>query len=108
MPECHNLPIQPITGRPRLVAEMQSAMALLEPAHEFADRGRIGVDLAKIPHLPLSACLRNRHRMLLLGNIHPHKNCAIVLHGSSPCAEARLALCEQPSMTRTVCDEPPN
>jgi hypothetical protein len=75
---------------------MQLAVLLLEARYKFANRGKIGIDLAQISHLPLSALFRNGNRVPFLGGIHTDVNCAMLSHGSSSCDEARLAHASNP------------
>jgi hypothetical protein len=75
---------------------MQRAVLLLEAGYKFANRGKIGIDLAQISHFPLSALFRNSNRVPFLGCIDTDENCAMLTHGSSSCAEARLAHANNP------------
>src|SRR5581483_3385684 len=108
MPHRQQLSMEAITGRPCFVTEMQSGVALLQSRDHTAHGRGIGIDLAQKPYFPLSAIFGQRHGMPCLGDIESNENCCILSHGSSSCAEARLAQCEQPSFTRAVWDESPH
>ena len=108
MPHRHQLPMEAITGRPCFVTEMQSGVALLQSRDHTTHGSGISVDLTQEPYFPLSAIFGQGDGMPCLGDIESNENCCILSHGSSSRAEARLAQCEQPSLTRAVWDESPH
>ena len=62
--ELDDLAVEPIAGRPDLIAEMQARMLFLQLAHEALDRRRPRLDLAEIPDLPIAATLGKRNGVL--------------------------------------------
>ena len=66
MAESLDLPIQPVPGRPRLVAEMQLAIAAGQLADQPLHRRRRTRYIAEKPHLAGAPAIGNRHRMLRL------------------------------------------
>ncbi len=71
--------------------------------HDRGKRGRCAKTVPLFVHQGASSpILGNRYRVARLGNIQPDENFAMLLHGSSSCAEDRPALCGQPSFTRSV------
>jgi hypothetical protein len=71
-------------------------VTLLQAGHELAHRGIIGIDLAQVSDFALSARFGDCHGMVFFGSIQSHENFAMLFHGSSPCAEARLAPASNP------------
>jgi hypothetical protein len=97
MAERGDQPIEPVTRRSRLVAELHATVLLRQAPHDPGHaRGR-GIDLAEIPHLATALAIRNCDRIPSLGDIDPHERFAILAHGSSSWTEARLGPPEQPS-----------
>jgi len=96
MTQLRQLPVQPIPGRTGFITEVQWRMPLLQLAHKTTDRFRVSADLTKEPDLSLTARLGNRCRMTQLGHVQSNKNLRIMLHGSSSCAEDRLAHASNP------------
>jgi hypothetical protein len=88
--------MQPISSWTGFVAEVQSCVALLKAGNQATHRCRIRVDLSQKPDLTLPAILSNRHGVAYLGDIQTHKNFGIFPHGSSSCAEDRLAHARNP------------
>jgi hypothetical protein len=92
----NQLPVQPISGRAGLIAEVQTSMTLLQPDDHPADGRWIGTDLAQVSDLTLPTLVGNCHSVTGSGRIHPDKNFAILIHGLSPCAEEKLAHANNP------------
>jgi hypothetical protein len=96
------LSMEPIAGRARLIAKVQLPVALLQFGDKTAHTLGVRTDLADVSDLALSPILGDRHRMARLGHVQPDENFAILLHGSSSCAEDRPAHRGQPSFTHSV------
>jgi hypothetical protein len=98
MPQSLDLPIQPVPGRPRLIAEMQ----LTIPAGLLADqplhRRRRARYIAEKAHLAAAPAIGNRHRMLRLRRVERDKGFAILSMVRPPCMRRRLGQPEQPSL----------
>jgi hypothetical protein len=100
--EVPDLPAQPIARRPGLEADVQPAIALAELLDYLLDRRGLVLDLAEKPDLTASVTLRDRHRVLQLGDIESDENFSMLSHGSPSVREARLGPPEQPSINRTI------
>ncbi len=92
-----HLAIEPVSRRPGFEADMQPVVSVNQSFDRPLDRRRIVLDIAHKPDFLGSATLRNRHRVLLLGDIESHENFAILSHGPPSVREARLGPPEQPS-----------
>jgi hypothetical protein len=94
--KCPDLAVQPVAGRPCLIAEVQ----LLIPPGQFPDqplyRHRRAGDLADKAYLPATPAVGDCHRMLYLRRVEGDKGFAILPHGPPSVHEARLGLPEQP------------
>jgi hypothetical protein len=97
MPECLHLAIESVSRRPGFEADMQPAVSSRQSPDHPIDRQRTVLDLAKKPDFPDPAAFRDRHRVLLLGDIKSHKDFAMLSHGPPTVREARLGPPEQPS-----------
>ncbi len=97
MPERLHLAIEPVSRRPGLEADMQPVVSVSQSFDRPLDRRRIVLNIAYKPDFPGPATLRDRHGVLLLGDIESHENFAILLHGPPSVHEARLGPPEQPS-----------
>jgi hypothetical protein len=97
MPERLHLAIEPVSRRPGFEADMQPGVSVSQSFDRPLDRRRIVLDIAHKPDLPGSATLRDRHGVLLLGDIESHENFAILSHGPLSVHEARLGPPDQPS-----------
>jgi hypothetical protein len=101
--EVPDLPAQPIARRPGLEADVQPAIALAELLDYLLDRRGLVLDLAEKPDLTASVTLRDRHRVLQLGDIESDEDFSMLSHGSPSVREARLGPPEQPSsINRTI------
>src|SRR6185437_7521199 len=97
MPERLYLAIESVSRRPSFEADMQPVIAVGQSFDRPLDRHRIVLNIAHKPNFPGSATLRDRHRVLLLGDIESYENFAILSHGPPSVHEARLGPPEQPS-----------
>jgi hypothetical protein len=97
MPERLHLAIEPVSRRPGFEADMQPVVSVSQSFDRPLDRRRIVLNIAHKPDFPGSATLRDRHRVLLLGDIESHESFAILSHGPPSVHEARLGPPEQPS-----------
>ena len=97
VPERLHLAIKPISRRPGLKADMQLAVPGRQSLDRLLDRQWAVLDIAEKPHFSLPPPFRDRHRVLLLGDIKSHENFAMLLHGPPSVHEARLGPPEQPS-----------
>ena len=70
MPQRNQLPIQPIAGRARFVAEMQLCLLLVEFAYKAFHRRRRRLDLAKITDLRFPALFGYGNRVLRIRYIN--------------------------------------
>lgn len=61
VPKPLDLPVEPVAGRPRLVAERQTLVLGRKLPHKLARRRPRVVDLAEKPYLARSTAFRNRH-----------------------------------------------
>src|SRR6185295_571638 len=61
--EALDLPVEPVPGRPRLVAERHPLVLAGKLAHKLRRRRPGVLDLADKPNLARSASLRNRNRI---------------------------------------------
>jgi hypothetical protein len=97
MPKSLNLAVQPVSGRLRLVAEMQLAVAAGQLADQPLHRPRRTRYLADKPNLAAATAVGDRDRMLGLCHVESDKGFAILPHGPPSVHEARLGPPEQPS-----------
>src|SRR3954463_4692201 len=88
MPEGADLPLQPIAGRPGLVAEQQPAVLAGELGNQPSHRLWRMVDVAEKAYLALAPLFGQGDRDLHFGGVETDKDGAILLHGSSPMPEA--------------------
>jgi hypothetical protein len=95
--EILNLAMKPVSRRPSFKADMRPVVSVRQSLDRPLDRQRAVLDIAEKPNLPGSAPFRDRHGVLLLGDIESNKNFAILSHGPHSVHEARLGLPEQPS-----------
>jgi hypothetical protein len=92
-----DLAIKPVSRRPGFKADMQPLVPVRQSLDCPLDRQRTVLDIAEKPDLPGPASFRDRHRVLLLGDVESHENFAILSHGPPSVHEDRLGLPEQPS-----------
>src|SRR5262249_52481055 len=98
MTEACDLPVKPISGRPRLVAERQPPM-LAGKLPDQLRRHRTGVlEFPEKPDLALSPGVRNRYRITQLRCIESHESFAMLAHDSPSLLEALPGLSGQPSL----------
>jgi len=97
MTERPHLAIEPISRRPGFEADVQPVVSSRQSFDRLLNRQRTVLDIAEKPNFPGSATLRDRHGVLLLGDIERHENFAILSHGPPSVHEARLGPPEQPS-----------
>jgi hypothetical protein len=79
-PNFGQLMIKPVTGRPSLMAKMESNVALLQSGYHAPDAFGVSVDLAPLPHLPLAAFFSDRYRVPRLRHIKLHKCFGFLFH----------------------------
>ena len=89
--------MKPVSRRAGFKADMQAAVSVGQSLDRPLDRQRRVLDIAEEPDLPRAPSLRDRHGVLLLGDIKSHKDFAMLSHGPPSVHEARLGLPEQPS-----------
>ena len=94
--ESPDLAIKPISRRPGLKADMQPVVSLRQSLDRPLDWSRAVLDLAEKPNLASPACFRDRHGVLLLGDVESDKNFAMLSHGPPSVHEARLGLPSKP------------
>ena len=95
--ESLNLAVKPVSRRPGFKADMQPIVSVRQSLDRPLDRQRAVLDLAEKPDFAGPAPFRDRHGVLLLGDIKSNKNFAMLSHGPPSVHEARLGLPEQPS-----------
>src|ERR1700738_2834762 len=98
MAESLDLPIQPVSGRTRLITEMQLAIAASQLADQPLYHRRRTRYIAEKAHLAAALALGNRHRMLRLRRVERDKRFAILPHGPPSVHEARLRPPQQPPL----------
>ena len=98
VPEGLDLAIEPVSRRPRFVAEVQLAITTAQLADQPLHRCRRTRHLAEKPYLTAATAIGNRDRMLGLRYIESDKGFAILDHGPPSVREARLGPSEQPSL----------
>jgi hypothetical protein len=101
MPERLHLAIKPVTRRPGLKADVQLVVPGRKSLDRLLDRQRAVLDIAEKSHFSLPPSFRDRHGVLLLGDIKSHENFAMLSHGPLSVHEARLGPPEQLSFTCT-------
>ena len=79
--ESLNLSIKPISRRPRFKADMQPLVSVRQSLDRPLDRQRAVFHIAKETDLSRPIPFRDRHRVLLLGDVKSHKNFAMLSHG---------------------------
>src|SRR5258706_3375497 len=88
MTEARNLPVKPIAGRPRFVAECQPLVLAGKFAHQLRRRLRGGLDLTQKSHFAIAPNIRDRDRITQLRGIKTHKSFAMLAHDSPSLLEA--------------------
>src|SRR5258706_943902 len=88
MTEARNLPVKPIAGRPRFVAECQPLVLAGKFAHQLRRRLRGVLDLTKKSHFAIAPNIRDRARITQLRAIKTHKSFAMLAHDSPSLLEA--------------------
>jgi hypothetical protein len=88
VPKTLDLPIKPISGRPRLVAERQPPILGGKLPHKLRDRRSRVLDLAQKPNLTSATGVRNRNRIAQLGGIKSHISFDNIAHDSPSLLEA--------------------
>src|SRR5262245_54974104 len=96
--EIPDTPVQPITGRPSLIAEIQFGIASGQFADQPLYNRRRTCHIAQKADLAATPTVRDRHRMLCLRRVEGNKRFAMLPHGPPSVHEARLAPPEQPSL----------
>jgi hypothetical protein len=86
---------------------MQAVVSVGQSFDRPLDRQRSIFDIAEEADLPAPTPFRDRHRVLLLGDIKSHKDFAMLSHGPPSMHEARLGLPEQPSFLTARKGGPP-
>src|SRR6266436_2866266 len=86
--EVLDLPVQPVAGRPSLVAERQPLVLDGKLPNQLRRCGRRVLDLPKEPNLATPASVRNRNRIAQLRRIETHESFAIITHDSPSLREA--------------------
>ena len=76
---------------------MQPVVSARQSLDRPLDWQRTILDIAEKPDFPGSAPFRDRHGVLLLGDVKSNKHFAMLSHGPPSVHEARLGLPEQPS-----------
>src|SRR5260221_2983234 len=92
-----DLPVQPVAGRPCLVAERQPLVFGGKLPNQLRRCGRRVLDLPKEPNFTTPASVRNRNRIAQLRRIETHECIAIITHDSPSLREALPGLYWQPS-----------
>jgi hypothetical protein len=83
--ESLDLAIEPISGRSRLITEMQLAVAARQLAHQPLHCRRQTRHLAEKAHLPAAPAIGNRHHVLRLRRVECDKSFAILPMVRPPC-----------------------
>src|SRR6202165_4347579 len=96
MTEARDLPVQPVPGRPRLVAERQTLVLGGELPHQLGRPRPAVLDLAEKPDLARPAAIRNRNRITQLRGIESHESFAMIAHDSPSLLEALPGLSGDP------------
>jgi hypothetical protein len=86
---------------------MQAVVSIGQSFDRPLDRQRSIFDIAEEADLPAPTPFRDRHGVLLLGDIKSHKDFAMLSHGPPSMHEARLGLPEQPSFLTARKGGPP-
>jgi hypothetical protein len=81
MVHCNNLPVEAISCRTSLVAEMKRRSMLLEPGDHPAHCRWVDGNFAEKPHLAFSAALSHRYGVVCLSHVQPHKYPVLLPHG---------------------------
>jgi hypothetical protein len=76
--------MNPISGRPRFVAELDRLVSVDHLADQLGYRIRRVVELTQVADFSLPAALSNGHRVSGLGGIDSDERLPMSLHGSSP------------------------
>lgn len=97
VPQLTDQPIQPVTRRASLIAEMDPVILGSNPLHHARHAAKGCIDLTEVPDLTAAFALGDGNRVLQLGDINSDKRLPILRHGSSSCGEDRLGLPDQPS-----------
>jgi hypothetical protein len=77
-------------------ADMQLVVSIRQFLDRPLDRQRTVLDIAEKSDFPGPTAFRDRHGVLLLGDIKSHKDFAMLSHGPPSVHEARLGLPEHP------------
>ena len=80
MSHSRQLAVQAISGRTRLITEVQRSVPLFETGDHAPDGCGLRVDLAQVSDLTLPFALSNRDRVAELGNVQPYENLAMLIH----------------------------
>jgi hypothetical protein len=92
-----NLPVQSVTRRPGLEADMQAIVLPGQLLDRPLDHGRPVLDLAEKPDFTAAVALGDRDRVLQLRHVERDERFVISFHGSPSVREARLGPPEQSS-----------
>src|SRR6516164_11555039 len=88
MPKALDLPVEPITGRPRFVTERQPLVFGGQLSHQLGGGRRRVVELAQKPNLVAPTAIRDCNRITQLCGIECHESFAMIAHDSPSLFEA--------------------
>src|SRR6516165_489065 len=88
MPKALDLPVEPITGRPRFVTERQPFVFGGQLSHQLGGGRRRVVELAQKPNLVAPTAIRDCNRITQLCGIESHESFAMIVHDSPSLFEA--------------------
>src|SRR6516225_7269623 len=88
MPKALDLPVEPITGRPRVVTERQPLVFGGQLSHQLGGGRRRVVELAQKPNLVAPTAIRDCNRITQLCSIESHESFAMIAHDSPSLFEA--------------------
>src|SRR6516164_2783646 len=88
MPKALDLPVEPITGRPRFVTERQPLVFGGQLSHQLGGGRRRVVELAQKPNLVAPTAIRDCNRITQLCGIESHESFAMIAHDSPSLFEA--------------------
>src|SRR6516164_6785969 len=88
MPKALDLPVEPITGRPRFVTERQPLVFGGQLSHQLGGGRRRVVELAQKPNLVAPTAIRDCNRITQLCSIESHESFVMIAHDSPSLFEA--------------------
>src|SRR5207253_8671877 len=92
-----DLPVEPVAGRPRLIAERQPLVFGGKLLHQLGRCSPGVLDLAEKPNLAHPPGLRDRNRITQLRGIESYESFAMIAHDSPSLFEALPGRSGQPS-----------